>query len=340
MRPTHRLPLHGLLTYKHLRHLGLCAAAAVITCLALGGTTHAQQTMDWTLYDGGSFGKTGSATNGSVFDSSSEMAGGDTTLGSVSGNVSYSEVYIYHSGSSQTYGADTQFASTLILQVYNQPGETGAVSVTVFPYLAIKDWYATASDLSSSAQVAFSLLTRKNGTDWDRRQYITRISGNRINGGVTVGIDVMDAHTMSFNDADTVQFLMSHSVYCENQAWMTEWARSVAWYSVVVSANGYLSAGLRLPVNPPVPILPLLQPSATSATFNGDQTQITVSGTGGPTNAPLSFCVLTATALTLPLANWTPCLTNQFATNGTFSFTMPVNAAEPQRFFQLRVNPH
>jgi len=126
---------------KVVCRLGLGIAA--IACLVLGSTVSAQQTMGWTFYDGGIFGKSGSATNGSVLDSSSEVAGGDTTLGNIAGNVSYSEVYIYHSGGQQTYGAYTQFGSTLSLQVYNQPGETGAVSVTVLPYVAVADWYVT-----------------------------------------------------------------------------------------------------------------------------------------------------------------------------------------------------
>jgi len=192
----------------------------------------------------------------------------------------------------------------------------------------------------SSAQVDFSLTTRKNGNDWDKRQYSTMVSGRNSDGGISVGADVMGAHTMSFVDGESVQFVLSHMVSCANQWWLTEWARSVAWYNVAVSANGYLSPGPRLPVNPSVPITPLLQPRATAVISNADHTQVTVNGTGGPTNAPLSFCVFASTDLNLPLANWTPCLTNRFATNGTFSFSMPLNASEPQRFFHIRVNPH
>jgi hypothetical protein len=340
--PTHRLARRqrrpSQVLREYLGPLGLCAAVA-LGCLTLRGTAHAQQIMGWTFYDGGSFGKSGSATNGNVVDSSSEV-GGDTTLGSISGNVSSSEIYIYHSGSMQTYGASTQFGGTLTLQVYNQPGETGAVSVAVLPYLAIADWYATPTDLNSFAQVDFSLTTRKNGTDCDRRQYSTMISGHTPGGGITVGVDNMDAYTASFIDGDAVQFAMSHVVSCANQWWLTEWARSAAWYSVVVSPNGYLSTGPRLPLNPPLPLTPLLQPCTTGLTVNGDHTQMTVSGTGGPTNAPLTFCVLSSPTLAVPLAHWTPCLTNPFAANGTFSFTIPLTAAEPQRFFKLRVNPH
>jgi hypothetical protein len=64
---------------RPLRRFGACAAE--ISFLSLGGSAQAQQTMGWTLYDGGSFGKSGSATNGSVFESSSESGGGDTILG-------------------------------------------------------------------------------------------------------------------------------------------------------------------------------------------------------------------------------------------------------------------
>lgn len=312
---------------------------AAITVLSLCNRAQAQQTMGWSFYDGGSFGKSGGATNGSVFDSSSEIGGGDTTLGSISGNVGTSEVYIYHSGSMQTYGAYTQFGSTLHLWAYNHPGETGAISVTVMPYVAVSDYYVTPSSLNSVAQVDFSLTTRKNGNDWDKRQYSVMFNGIVGGKGITIGADVMEGYTMSFSDADEVQFAMSHMVTCLNQWWMTEWVRSVGWYSVVVS-NGYLSTGPRLPVDPPLPISPVLRPGIASASFNGDHTQVTINGNGGPTNAPLSFCVLTSTELSVPAENWTPCLTNQFTTNGTFSFSMPVNAGEPQRFIRMRVNPH
>jgi hypothetical protein len=65
--------------------------------------------------------------------------------------------------------------------------------------------------------------------------------------------------------------------------------------------------------------------------------QITVSGVGGPTIAPLPYYVMTTTNLALPLANWSPCLTNNFAADGTFSYSFPVNADEPQRFYQLQM---
>ena len=46
---------------------------------------------------------------------------------------------------------------------------------------------------------------------------------------------------------------------------------------------------------------------------------------------------MTTTNLALPLANWSPYLTNNFAMDGTFAYSFPVIASEPQRFFQLQM---
>jgi len=61
---------------------------------------------------------------------------------------------------------------------------------------------------------------------------------------------------------------------------------------------------------------------------------LTVSGGNGLPNG--EYRVLTATDIGLPAASWTPTLTNVFDGNGGFSFTVPVNTSEPQRFFRLQ----
>jgi hypothetical protein len=85
-------------------------------------------------------------------------------------------------------------------------------------------------------------------------------------------------------------------------------------------------------------LLPPFTPQTTSATFtDASHTQMTVSGVGGPTNVPLPYIVMTTTDLALPLASWTPFLTNNLAMDGTFAYCFPVNAGEQQRFFQLQM---
>jgi len=316
----------------------------VITgCLALAGSSPAQQAMSWSFYDGGSFGKSGSATNGTVTDSSSEIAGnGDTTLGTLNGTVSQSEVYIYHNGGPQTYGCNTTYGSTLHLRAYNKPGMTGTVLVTVTPYLAVRELSVPTMDTySPAAGVTFTLQMFRNGNLVDKRAYDESLQGNNLNGGDYILTDNMAATTLAFADGDDVNFNLSHvaGASCNFWGFAEMSARAVAWYTVGVSDNGYLTINPRgYPVNPPAPILPPITPQTTSVAFtDGSHTQMTVSGVGGPTIAPLPYLVMTTTNLALPLANWLPCQTNNFAPDGTFAYSFPVTANEPQRFYQVRM---
>ena len=64
-------------------------------------------------------------------------------------------------------------------------------------------------------------------------------------------------------------------------------------------------------------------------------TNVVLSGTNGPPNAP--YVVLASTNVTLPLSNWGSIATNQFNTGGGFTFTNTISPAFRQRFSQLRV---
>jgi hypothetical protein len=55
---------------------------------------------------------------------------------------------------------------------------------------------------------------------------------------------------------------------------------------------------------------------------------LTMSGTGGVPNA--TYCLLTATNLSLPVTNWTRTVTNQFDASGNFSLTL-TNGIDPNR---------
>jgi hypothetical protein len=183
-----------------------------------------------------------------------------------------------------------------------------------------------------------TLTTSKNYVDWARQIYQIQ-----LNGRADVGIQVLQNHMSPYQlpaaDGDQVAFYLQHDDGVDaNGGWYSESVNSVAWYTVRVSSNGYLSTGPRLPANPSVPVLPPTTPQTSSATFtDGSHTQMTASGIGGPTNIPLPYLVMTTTNLALPLTSWTPYLTNNFGTNGTFSYSFPVNANEPQRFFQSQM---
>jgi hypothetical protein len=52
-----------------------------------------------------------------------------------------------------------------------------------------------------------------------------------------------------------------------------------------------------------------------------------------------SYTILSSTNVALPLANWTPLLTNYFGNDGSFSNTIPMVPYELRRFYCLRANP-
>lgn len=317
----------------------LLLGAAVIGALAAPAPVRAQQIMNWTFYPG----KSGTATNGTVIDSFSASDGSGTTIDTLNANANSTDLYLSYNGVTGGYGAYNQFGSRNHFWAYNYPGQTGPITITVTPYLVVDDWYATPHDTySSTVQIDFSVTTLKNGTAWDRRQYSTALQGRTDLAGIHILTDAMTPATIAFNDGDDVQFNLSHQISLSANAWMTQYGKSQAWYTAVVSANGYLTPGPRFPNNPPLPDLAPPQVTATAVTSSTDAStpQVTVSGTGGPANAPLTYYVLTATNAAMPLSNWAPCLTNRFDTNGTFSFTMSVSTNEPQRFFRLLLTQH
>lgn len=86
-----------------------------------------------------------------------------------------------------------------------------------------------------------------------------------------------------------------------------------------------------------VGILPPITPQTTSIDFRCQPQADDGVRCRRPYSCAFALLVMTATNVSLPLANWSPCLTNNFATNGTFSYTFAVNTNEPQRFYQVRM---
>jgi fibronectin-binding autotransporter adhesin len=72
-------------------------------------------------------------------------------------------------------------------------------------------------------------------------------------------------------------------------------------------------------------------PTIGKLSVSGGKLAFTV--TGG--NASTTLYVLTSTNLALPLADWTPVTTNQFDSNGSFSFTNSVSG-QPKQFFIIQ----
>jgi hypothetical protein len=259
-------------------------------------------------------------------------------VGTINAGATWSDLSLSFNGGS-TYGVDLRTGSQLDLWAYNQPGQTGPITVTITPHLFIRSWNATAvpeMDWGSYSQVIFSLQTSLNGAGVRLQQYDTTLYGG-ADRRITVALNDMLPYALASSDGDKVTFALGHLDREVENWYLSSDAASVAWYSVIVSSNGYLSTGPRDPANPATPLLPPFTPLTTSATFtDASYTQMTVSGIGGPTNVPLPYVVMTTTNLALPVASWTPFQTNNFATDGTFCYCFPVNGGEPQRFFQLQ----
>ena len=60
-----------------------------------------------------------------------------------------------------------------------------------------------------------------------------------------------------------------------------------------------------------------------------------LSGSGGAGDANLQYYILSSTNLNLPLAQWTPVITNNFNNNGDFSNAVPIDATKPSQYFEI-----
>ncbi len=75
-----------------------------------------------------------------------------------------------------------------------------------------------------------------------------------------------------------------------------------------------------------------LRPAITE--FGMNESNFFLNGTNGG-NTSTHYIIVTATDLTVPLASWTPVVTNLFG-GGNFTFTNAVNTAEPTRFYNVK----
>jgi autotransporter-associated beta strand protein len=76
-------------------------------------------------------------------------------------------------------------------------------------------------------------------------------------------------------------------------------------------------------------------PQIGAISISGDGSGLIFGGTGGVANA--NYYLLATTNLAMPLANWTPVLTNQFDSNGDFNFTNGMDTNLPQGFYRLQI---
>jgi autotransporter-associated beta strand protein len=97
----------------------------------------------------------------------------------------------------------------------------------------------------------------------------------------------------------------------------------LAWTNQI-STTGRITVISTAPATPPV-----------FGSIAASGNDLVMSGSNGTPNA--SFYTLTATNVTLPLANWSRVATNQFDANGYFNLTNPIDPAMPQLFYRLQL---
>ena len=77
------------------------------------------------------------------------------------------------------------------------------------------------------------------------------------------------------------------------------------------------------------------KPRPSIQSFGIDGNNFFLTGTNGG-NTSTSYIVLTSSDASVPVANWTPVVTNAFDGSGNFAFTNAVNPNEPQRYYLLK----
>jgi hypothetical protein len=100
-----------------------------------------------------------------------------------------------------------------------------------------------------------------------------------------------------------------------------------SWNATVVSGTPSAQVGFTVPAPPAISINTANLKSAGAG-------NVVLSGTGG--TAGYSYAVLTATNVTLPIASWTPVVTNTFGAGGSFSYTNAVTPGTPRLFLRIR----
>ena len=128
----------------------------------------------------------------------------------------------------------------------------------------------------------------------------------------------------AFAAGDTFQ-LFSAASYCGS---FSNVAPAIPALNLAWNTNTLVIDGTLRIINAPTP-----QPQITGITFTGGNLVLT--GTDGVPNWP--YCVLTTTNPTVPLAGWTPLVTNAFDLTGAFAFTNAVDLSISQQFFVLQL---
>ena len=331
-------------THQPRRFARSICGGLVAICLATSLTDgYARELITWDFLGLGN--NPGGSTEDGIAVSDSD-SGSDPMAGNYTGTVyaalCQSDLAVSWNGDS-IYEAHTAASSLLEFQVYG----SGTVAITITPHAFIRSWDATPTPPDggiASCEVKFSLSIARSKAVWAVPQCDKTLSG-RGSEGATVVTDLMDPYTIYTGNGELVSLEMNHQdivnvdSWATGNSWLSASVASVAWYEISVSANGYIS-GTAPFAGKAVAVLPPSAPQITKmALGHAGQNLMTASGIGGPNIAALPYWVMTSTNLSQPLSAWDVCQTNTFASDGTFSFSVPVNDTEPQRFYQVKTLP-
>ena len=289
-----------------------CRHLAVLCLLAALSISQASEVITWNLtYDIYPWTViSGQTTNGNP------IIGDDSPFIYLSATLTNSSLSFDPSNQNLSLGASLSGSCECLqdLWFYNQPGQNGPITITATPSFAP----IFPSGIQTHSTYEYSLTISQNGNPLAQQQYQFQYS--------SVITNSMGAFTFSVTNSDRVTFdMLQQSTY--GNGGLNSALNSSASYTFSVSANGFFTNTFQAPV---------YTPQITRAHMNIGHTLLSISGTSGPTNG-LQYYVLSATDPAVPMSNWTPYQTNTFATNGTFSFSFPVNAGEPQRFIRLQI---
>jgi autotransporter-associated beta strand protein len=73
--------------------------------------------------------------------------------------------------------------------------------------------------------------------------------------------------------------------------------------------------------------------------FSLSGSNLVINGTNLNGGSSFHYLVLISTDLSLPVSQWASLATNGFNTDGTFSFTNPINASQPSTFYTVKAVP-
>jgi hypothetical protein len=147
------------------------------------------------------------------------------------------------------------------------------------------------------------------------------ISGNNFVSGCTVLLTNTDtmagsSPAVTFNSSSSLTVSPVFGTVPDN------------WSATVVNPGNSASAPFAFTVTAPS------HPVMSVPKFNAGGTQVTLHGTSGTPN--FSYLVLGSPSLTIPVSLWTRVQTNTFASDGSFSTSIPVNPAQPQYFYRIQ----